>query len=71
MRIVVYHSGFGCETGCCGHSIEVDGKRDGFEFAHPDMGEDYKMFAQGLVRERYGEAHVADLDWENSKVVED
>ena len=24
MRVVVYHEGYGCETGCCGHYVRLD-----------------------------------------------
>jgi hypothetical protein len=71
-RIVVYHSGYGCDTGCCGHSIEVEGSgRDRFVFEHPDSGEDMREFAEGLVRSEFGEAHVADLDWDSCFISED
>lgn len=36
MRVVVYHAGYGCDTGCCGHVIELNGEEHGFEFIHPD-----------------------------------
>ena len=52
MKIVVYHQSYGCDTGCCGHVIEVDGEVEGeFEFAHPRHDEDYKDFARRLVAE--------------------
>ena len=72
-RVVVYHRGHGCETGCCGHAIEVDedGKTDErFEFEHP-RDEDPRAFAERLVRAALGEDHVADLDWENCTIVDD
>lgn len=67
MRIVVYHAGYGCDTGCCGHVIE---KRDdaghvterGWSFSHP-YGDDPLEFARELIRDEFGEAHIADLDW--------
>ena len=24
MKILVLHTGYGCDTGCCGHAIEVE-----------------------------------------------
>jgi hypothetical protein len=39
VRVRVYHSYYGCETGCCGHVVEIttaDGEeKTRFEFDHP------------------------------------
>jgi hypothetical protein len=40
MKVVVYHSMYGCDTGCCGHVVELqedDGEavKEAFEFDHP------------------------------------
>lgn len=70
MKIIVYHSSYDCDTGCCGHIIEdSDGGHD-FEFKHP-YNDDYRRFAEELVRSVYGEAHVKDLDWENCIIHDD
>lgn len=73
--VIVYHSSFGCETGCCGHRVTLtrdDGTEDEkFEFAHPGVGEDYRAYAEELVRDTFGEEHVADLDWDNCVIVDD
>lgn len=68
-RIVVLHQGYGCDTGCCGHVVEVDGEQVGsFDFGHPayratpDAVRDY---IRDLVTEQYGAEHVADIDWDN------
>jgi hypothetical protein len=79
MKIRVMHRGYGCDTGCCGHVIEVDGveyrKKGGerFHFDHPDdtSQEAAKRFAEDLIRQEMGEEHVADLDWENCEVFYD
>jgi hypothetical protein len=68
-RVIVYHREFGCDTGCCGHVVDVDGAQE-FYFEHP-YGDPPRKFAEDLVRSVFGEEHVADLDWENSLVVED
>lgn len=36
MKIRVLHAYYGCETGCCGHILEVDGEEDygTFTFSH-------------------------------------
>lgn len=85
MRIVVFHTGYGCETGCCGHAIAFvpddwpeDGDRhphfmldqEQFFFRHP-YGEDPLAFARKLVAEECGPEHVADLDWAHCLILED
>lgn len=66
-RIVVYHSTYGCATGCCGHTIDYpDG--EAFTFDHPgDMdappGEKPLEFARRVITAELGAEHVADLDW--------
>lgn len=71
-KVVVYHRGHGCDTGCCGHAIKVDGKEQGFHFAHPETyEEDERTFAKRLVTEELGPEHVADLDWENCLILDD
>lgn len=87
MKIIVFHTEYGCDTGCCGHSVHtfaddvVQGENfkpdfsnsvdrgDTFRFAHP-YGKDHLEFAQRLVEEQYGEAHVKDLDWEHCIIEE-
>lgn len=34
MIVRVYHSDYGCDTGCCGHRIEF-GANSSFVFTHP------------------------------------
>jgi tRNA U55 pseudouridine synthase TruB len=69
VKIVVMHSGKGCDTGCCGHVIEIDGTRSGeFHYDHPDSVEEARAFAEQLVTAKLGAEHVADLDWDNCEV---
>lgn len=69
-KIIVYHSYYGCDTGCCGHVINVDGSEPSrFEFVHPSINEDLLTWAKALVMKELGPEHVQDLDWENCKVV--
>lgn len=73
--VVVAHSSYGCDTGCCGHYVEINGEQVGrFHFEHP-YGEDAKTwateFAREIVEEKFGKAHAFDLDWENSRVSDD
>lgn len=69
MKIIVYHTTYGCETGCCGHVIKSDEDED-FEFTHP-YGMDHLEFAKDLVASIYGEAHVKDLDWDECVISDD
>lgn len=70
MRLIVYHSSYGCDTGCCGHIIEdIDTSDRKFEFGHPH-GQNYKEYAEDFVREEYGEEHVKDLDWDNCEIMD-
>lgn len=79
-KVVVSHASYGCDTGCCGHIIEVDDEEvGGFYFSHPHTPDGtpaereaaYRRFAEELVRDELGEEHVADLDWEDCVIVDD
>jgi hypothetical protein len=74
-KVVVYHENYGCETGCCGHAIDVDGKRVGYDLANcPNPGSseaELKAYAENLIREELGVEHVANLDWDNCIIVAD
>ena len=71
MKYIVYHSSYGCDTGCCGHVVEAEDETGyRFSFSHP-YGDDHLAFARDLVREEFGEEHVADLDWENCLISDD
>jgi len=65
-RLRVFHASYGCETGCCGHVVELDGKRVGdFHFSHP-YGEERRAFAEELAREaleEYAPACLPTIDW--------
>ena len=68
MKIRVYHRGYDCDTGCCGHVVEVDGNEvGGFNFMHP-YGEDHKAFAEKMISDQLGPEHVKDLDWESCEI---
>lgn len=76
IKIIVYHGGYGCDTGCCGHYVEVktDGKSgsSGFVFDHPDMEvESKRQFAERVISDQLGAEHIKDLDWDNCTVVDD
>lgn len=87
IRVIVAHGGYGCDTGCCGHWVELADREeigdgftegyigDGFQFTHPPYKADFRewaiAFAQEQVEREYGKDHVADLDWEHSFVMDD
>jgi len=69
--VLVYHSYYGCDTGCCGHIVRFEDEDNGhFDFGHP-YGKDRLEWAKELLRETLGEDHVADLDWSQSVIVDD
>lgn len=78
MKIRVLHTHHGCDTGCCGHIIEVDDDQNRdwsehcqFELDHPGYKEDHLEYAKRFISEKFGAEHVVDLDWENSTVCDD
>lgn len=68
-RVVVYHSSYGCDTGCCGHVVELDG-RTNFKFSHP-YGKDHRKFVEKILTETFGKEHIKDIDWDNCDIQED
>lgn len=76
MKVTVYHRGYGCDTGCCGHAIKIDGEelRGSFDFTHPYCKHHKQWaveFAQKVIEEKFGPEHTFDLDWENCEVIDD
>lgn len=78
-KVIVYHSGYGCDTGCCGHVIELHSEAGApeeyeYSFDHPagwgHNGETPREFAERLVRKEFGEEHVADLAWDECEIVD-
>lgn len=73
MKVRVLHEYYGCETGCCGHVVEVDDKSSRFDFIH-----NYSMtlsdaewaveYAKEKVKELWPECYDS-CDWENVEVV--
>ena len=76
VRVIVYHASYGCDTGCCGHVVEMRDsddkfvKRGQFEFMPPNSDEDKLEWARRLVVKEFGAEHVDDLDWENCHVLD-
>lgn len=68
-KVIVYHEYYDCDTGCCGHIVQLDDRVGDFEFKHP-YGQDPLEFARKMVALVYGPEHVADLDWERCVISE-
>ncbi len=68
-KIIVYHSYYGCDTGCCGHSIMIDDRRVKFDFGHPSSKEDVIEWAKALLIKEVGEEHLKDVDWDKCEIV--
>jgi hypothetical protein len=70
IRVRVYHSNYGCETGCCGHIVELsmpDGSlQKNFEFEHP-CGQEIAIwahkFAENVVRSEWPTCFDS-IDWD-------
>ncbi len=73
MKVIVTHAFYGCDTGCCGHAIEIDDRRVDFSFSHFNLEEDKQELIDWVRKEltrELGPNHVADIDWENSIIVD-
>ena len=77
MKIIVYHADFGCDTGCCGHAIDVskedvisgeDVISEFWTFGHPARQESLEDFARRVVTEKCGAEHVKDIDFANCTI---
>ena len=77
MKYLVMHGSYGCDTGCCGHFIEDEkGEtvKESWRFDHPydaTTDEARHQWALEYLRDHFGDAHIADLDWENCIVSND
>ena len=74
-RAIVFHGSYGCESGCCGHIVELEDEQGNtlehtFEMDHP-YEEDRATFIRRIVTEAFGEEHVADIAWDDCIVVDD
>lgn len=69
MKLVIRHTDYGCDSGCCGHMVETedgDPRKFNFEFSHAGgpSTEDKVLFAMGLV----GGVNLEDVDFEASDI---
>ena len=78
IKVRVYHSGYGCDTGCCGHIVELtDSDRTVglFEFTHPRMEnmEDVRKWATELARKSIQKEFPScldSIDWDSLEFAE-
>lgn len=61
MKIRVLHAYYGCDTGCCGHILEIDDEEveGSFDFGHPDNLEELRAYILEHVPK---ECHDS-IDW--------
>lgn len=71
----VYHEYYGCDTGCCGHRIEleIDGTTaiSKFHFSHPYGEKDHKKWATELAKEEIQRKHpecIETINWDTIEV---
>lgn len=70
IEVIIVHSSYGCETGCCGHNIVAQDKNEDacsneFSFIHPDFNEDYKIWATSLADNSFP---TIPLNWEKCEI---
>lgn len=71
VKVVVYHRGYGCDSGCTGHEVVVLGKNDeelfwDFAFDHP-RGESGRAFIMRLAGETAAKYRLP-IDFEKCEV---
>lgn len=80
IRVRVYHDFYGCETGCCGHVVEIqDGRygskdtRDSFDFTHcyekgqKEQREWARELAEAQIKYRWPEC-LPHIDWDTLEI---
>lgn len=70
-KIRVLHQDYGCESGCCGHVVEITDSKNkteqsSFTFSHP-YGEDFKLWATqmatDIIKDEFPECFNS-IDWD-------
>ena len=77
-QIYVVHDYYGCDTGCCGHSVMLTNPlgetRRFFHFDHPYLERDH-VFIKRLIKDTFNELNIDlnfDLiDYESCELLED
>lgn len=73
MKVRIMHTGYGCDTGCCGHIVETEDEIQlgRFEFDHPSSKEEAVEWAKKFLVDKFGPDHCYDLDFDNSEITND
>lgn len=73
MKVRVYHSYYGCETGCCGHVLELEGEQVGqFDFFHRYEGLSKEEVIEEVKTEikKYHPECLDSIDWDSIEIEE-
>ena len=73
-KVIVFHAYLSCDTGCCGHIVEIDGNQVGrMEFCGfiARTPEAIRQFVIDIVTAKAGTEHVKDIDWDNCIISHD
>lgn len=74
MKIFVSHAWYGCDTGCCGHILEIEDQNGltkevgRFNFHHPHKSENLRKWVENLISDELGSEHIKDLDWDSCQI---
>ena len=67
--VKLVHKPYGCDCGCTGHSIEVDGEEKTFALMEfPPEGEDLAKWARELVSYHLTDEDLVDVDLDHIDV---
>lgn len=77
LKVRVYHGYYGCDTGCCGHYVELEGKEEEFTFEHNysfggeeiDNREWAIELAKEVIEKRWPEC-IDSIDWDSIEIDE-
>ncbi len=75
-RVRVFHDYYGCDTGCCGHTVMLTGdddtERSHFEFMHPNgevLASWAREHAEETIRREWPEC-LDTIDWTTMDIEE-
>jgi hypothetical protein len=67
MKVRVYHAHYGCESGCCGHRVEIpDLKVHEFGFTHVETRD--RESAVAMAKEILSDIDCGELDWDQVEI---
>lgn len=69
LKVRVLHSYYGCDTGCCGHVLEVGEEEESeFDFIHFDNIEEAKKWAMETLADEFPEC-ADSVDWSTFEII--